>query len=103
MRLQESFCMLGPLVWMGSLVCAGELADPVRVEVAGVPLDVERIGHAAPFFGDFDGDGLPDLLVGQFEDGRLRVFRNLGTRTAPRFEQGEWFRAGGDFGRVPVG
>ena len=66
-------------------------------------LDVQRSGHAAPFFGDFDGDGLPDLLVGQFAEGKLRIYRNVGTRKEPRFDGYEWFKAGGDFGRVPVG
>src|SRR5262245_18747292 len=41
-----------------------ELLPPVHVEAAGRPVDVEREGHSAPCLGDFDGDGLPDLLVG---------------------------------------
>ena len=44
--------------------------EPVRLEAAGKPIDTE-IGHAAPFVCDFDGDGLKDLLVGQFGDGIL--------------------------------
>lgn len=81
----------------------GPFLPPVRVEAGGKPLDVERYGHAAPFVGDFDGDGLPDLLVGQFHEGRLRVYRNIGTKGKPRFGPYEWFQAGGDLGRVPVG
>ena len=81
----------------------GELLPPVRVEAGGKPVDVERSGHAAPFVGDIDGDGLPDLLVGQFDEGRLRVYRNIGTKGKPRFGPHTWFEAGGELGTVPVG
>ena len=79
------------------------LEKPAKILAGKQPLDVQRSGHAAPFVGDFDGDGLPDLLVGQFADGKLRIYRNVGTRQQPRFDGFEWFKAGGDFARVPVG
>ncbi|HUG92943.1 MAG TPA: FG-GAP-like repeat-containing protein [Planctomycetaceae bacterium] len=88
-----------------SAVRAGEtreLGDPIRIEAGGKPIDVE-IGHAAPWLGDFDGDGINDLLVGQFGDGKLRVYRNLGTNAAPRFEDFTWFQAGDGDGTVPSG
>ena len=69
----------------------------------GKPLDVERIGHAAPFVGDFYGDGKPALLVGQFSGGKLRVYRNLGTRTEPKFGDFEWFRASDGLGTIEAG
>jgi hypothetical protein len=80
-----------------------ELQSPIPIRVAGEPLDVERDGHSAPFVGDFDGDGVRDLLVGQFHEGRLRIYRNLGSNTKPRFESYTWFEAGGKPGSVPVG
>jgi hypothetical protein len=82
---------------------SAELAAPVHVEAGGRPLDVERSGHAAPFVADFDGDGLPDLLVGQYHEGRLRIYRNKGTRARPKFDTYEWFRAGGKIASVPEG
>jgi hypothetical protein len=51
------------------------LLPPIRVEAGGAPIDTE-IGHAAPFVGDFDEDGVNDLLVGQFGGGVLWVCRN---------------------------
>ncbi len=36
---------------------------PVRLEAGGKVIDTD-IGRAAPFVGDFDGDGVNDLLVG---------------------------------------
>jgi hypothetical protein len=81
----------------------GELLPPVQVQAGSRPLDVERSGHSAPFVGDFDGDGVPDLLVGQFHEGRLRIYRNTGTRERPRFDSYTWFEAGGQIASVPVG
>jgi hypothetical protein len=82
---------------------AGELAPPVQIEAGRRPLDVERSGHSAPFLGDFDGDGLPDLLVGQYDEGKLRIYLNRGSNERPKFDDFEWFQAGGQAGRVPEG
>ena len=82
---------------------SGDLHPPVRLTVAEEPLDVQRIGHAAPFFGDIDGTGRKDLLVGQFHEGRLRIYRNVGKNALPRFGDFTWFKAGADLGRVPTG
>jgi hypothetical protein len=80
-----------------------ELRPPVPVLVDGKPLDVGHDGHSAPFVGDFDGDGKLDLLVGQYHEGRLRVYRNSGSNARPRFTGYSWFEAGGKPGRVPEG
>ena len=69
----------------------------------GKPLDVARDGHSAPFVGDFDGDGKRDLLVGQYHEGRLRIYRNRGDNVRPRFDDFTWFEAEGRPGRVPEG
>ncbi|NQW04614.1 MAG: VCBS repeat-containing protein [Acidobacteria bacterium] len=46
-----------------------------------------RVGRrSTPTIVDVDGDGLPDLVIGQENSGRLSVAKNVGTRTAPRFE-----------------
>ena len=74
-----------------------ELDAPFRVEAAGKPVDVE-VGHAAPLFADFDGDGKPELLVGQFGSGKLRIYPNEGSATQPRFSAMRWFD-----GTVPTG
>ena len=82
---------------------SGELLPPVPVLAGGRPLDVQRDGHSAPFVGDFDGDGKRDLLVGQFHEGRLRVYRNTGTDSRPKFDSYTYFEAGGAVASVPVG
>jgi hypothetical protein len=64
----------------------GSRTDPrfelVSDEYGGI--DVGRRSH--PVFTDIDGDGLLDMVVGREEGGGV-VFRNVGTRSEPRFEQ----------------
>jgi hypothetical protein len=79
-----------------------DLAPPVRVEAAGKAIDTE-VGHAGPFFGDFDGDGVADLLVGQFGEGILRIYRNEAKSGAPKLAAGVKFKDGKEDGRVPTG
>ena len=82
---------------------AGDLQKPFRVTAQdGKPIDCE-IGHAAPFIADIDGDGLPDLLVGQFGGGKLRIYKNTGTKTEPKFGQFYWMKAGSADASVPAG
>jgi hypothetical protein len=79
-----------------------DLAPPVRIEAAGKPIDTD-VGHAAPFVGDFDGDGVNDLLAGQFGGGLLWIYRNEGTSAAPKLAGGLKFKDGEKEGTVPSG
>jgi hypothetical protein len=81
---------------------AADLAPPVQLQAGGQPINVD-MGHAAPFVADLKGDGRLVLLVGQFGDGKLRLYPNVGTRTDPRFDKFEWFHAGGRVATVPFG
>jgi len=101
--------MFGPLILALAAVAPGvaddparELLPPVRVEAAGKPIDT-AIGHAAPFVADFDGDGVRDLLVGQFGDGILWIYRNVGSNADPKFAAGVKFKDGNPDGCVPTG
>ena len=85
-----------------ALVLGDDLAPPVRLEAAGRPIDTEA-GHAAPFVCDWDGDGVQDLLVGQFGGGVLWIFRDEGTNAAPKLAAGVKFKQGAQDGVVPSG
>jgi hypothetical protein len=90
------------LIPLEKLVVAEDLAPPVRLEAGGKPIDTD-IGHAAPWVTDFDGDGVHDLLVGQFGEGLLWICRNEGTNMQPRLVAPEKFMQGKEDGRVPSG
>jgi len=77
---------------------AAEFERPVRLTADGVPVRVESPGYAAPCWADLDGDGKKDLLVGQFAQGKIRVFKNLG---AGRLAPGTWLQAAGKDAEVP--
>lgn len=78
-----------------------ELLPPVRLQAAGKPINT-HCGHAAPFVGDFDGDGVNDLLVGQMGHGQLWIYRNTGSNAAPKWAAGVMFKDGKADGRVPT-
>ena len=57
-----------------SALCAAEeprFHPPVRLKAGGVPIHVEAPGYAAPCLADLDGKGKMDLLVGQFNGGKI--------------------------------
>ena len=81
-----------------------ELAKPVRLEAGGQPINIAGVGHSAPFLADLDGDGKLHLLVGTFSEGQLRIYRNLGTNKAPKFDaKYDLLLDGKPEGTVPTG
>jgi len=81
------------------------LTEPVLVEAGDKPLlqQSRRYALEYPFVGDIDGDGFDDLLLGDHERGRLRVFRNVGTARAPRLAAPVWFDEMVPTGNIPKG
>lgn len=89
------------IILASSSVASGgpaEFQAPVRVKADGVPVQVEAPGWACPGWADIDGDGKEDLLVGQFNGGKIRVYRNLGNGN---FAAGEWLKADGVTAEIP--
>jgi len=94
-RLVVSALLLGA----GTAFCnAADFHPPVRLKAGNAAIRVESPGYAAPCWADINGDGKMHLLVGQFDDGKIQVFRHLG---AEMFAPGEWLQAGGEGAAVP--
>jgi hypothetical protein len=77
---------------------AADFEPPVRLKAGDAAIRVDSPGYAAPCWADLHGDGKMHLLVGQFDDGKIRVFRHLG---AEKFAPGEWLQAEGEVAEVP--
>ena len=90
-----STLLIGSGVACGS---AAEFQPPVRLEGGGSPVRVESPGYAAPCWADIDGDGKKDLLVGQFNEGKIRVYKNLG---GGKLAAGTWLQADGIDAEIP--
>lgn len=75
---------------------------PIRLQGDDGAIDVD-VGHAAPFLGDIDKDGKPDLLVGQFGQGRMRIYKNVAKEGEPRFAGFSWLMAEKEIASVPTG
>lgn len=76
--------------------------EPVKINADGSPIDL-KYGYAGPLFTDWDNDGLTDLLVGVFEWGRIKFYKNVGTNASPVLNYKGWLYAGGKILSVPSG
>lgn len=94
------------LTLFSTIIAAGAVAfggpagfhPPVRLTADGVPVHVEEPGWACPCWADIDGDGKKDLLVGQFNGGKIRVYKNLGDG---KLAAGDWLKADGAPAEIP--
>lgn len=66
---------------------------PYNLECAGTDIDVGY--YAAPCVVDWDGDGLKDLILGQFSGGNIRFYKNTGTNASPLFNSFSYLYADG--------
>ena len=83
----------------GTAFCgAADFEPPVRLKAGGAAIRVESPGYAAPCWTDLKGDGRMQLLVGQFNQGKIRAFKTLGTE---KFAPGQWLKAEGKVAEVP--
>ena len=68
---------------------------PVAIEANGTPINVGTGGNASPFVVDWNGDGKQDLLLGQYDGGKVRFYENVGEDTAPAFADFVYLQADG--------
>jgi hypothetical protein len=75
---------------------------PVRLTAADGVIDSgPSWGHCSPWVVDVDGDGVNDLVVGDFS-GLFRFYRNEGTNQKPRYAKAVNLQAGGVDAKVPI-
>jgi len=79
-----------------------KLGPGERVRDGEIDINVP-IGHAVPWVVDWNHDGKKDLVVGQFQKGRIRLYVNHGTDLEPRFQGFEYIRAGDAEISLPAG
>ena len=104
--MRTSFRMLVALVATGLLSTSPAMAqsedfefeDPVRLKAGDELIKTEAPGYACPALADLDGDGLKDLLVGQFSGGKIMIYPNLGKAG---FGEGEFLKADGEVAMLP--
>ena len=87
MRIPARF---SPLLFLITVLATADIPSflPAEfLECDGVKLDVGSYG--APLAVDWDGDGRKDLLCGQYDQGRIRFYPNVGTDEAPVFT--DWY------------
>ena len=82
-----------------------EPAPEKRLHFDSVLFDGTAYGALIPSFGDIDGDGRTDLLVGSRHprcgEGRLLVLRNRGPDEKPDYAPPEWFHDSTPTGLIP--
>jgi hypothetical protein len=92
-RLLLSALLLGG----GTAFCsAAEFEPPARLKAGDAAIRVENPGYAAPCWANLGGK--PHLLVGQFNQGKIRAFKYLGEE---KFAPGDWLQAEGKTAEVP--
>lgn len=109
-----------PLTYECAAADTSRFEPPVPLRANGEIINVTT-GHAAPCIYDFDGDGVRDLLVGEFGNrpfkgettqaagpghpwtaGKLRFYRNHGTDHAPLYKDYSYVQANGQDAQVPI-
>ncbi len=74
----------------------------VMLYADGASIAVESPGYACPTVVDVDGDGVDDLVVGQFAGGKMKWYRNTANETTtPEYAVGEWIRCDDEPAQVP--
>ncbi len=110
MKLRKSLINYATLTLFSALLlCASPaeakapkgFAEPIRLRAGDGFMKAER-GYATPCLADIDGDGTKELLVGQFQDGKIRIYEPTpGDQTGTRYDEGRWLEAGGKIAEVP--
>lgn len=98
------FQFLSPVAFIGFLLCNSLLAgsfdfeSPQLLKSSEGALKSDSPGYAAPCWGDVDGDGQNELLVGQFANGYIKVYE---AGAGGVFQKGEYLQVAGAPAKIP--
>jgi hypothetical protein len=87
-----------------SALAAGDynFAEPRQINGGDKAIVVEAPGYASPGLADLNGDGVPDLLVGQFREGKIGFYKGSKSKDGKlSFGAHEWLQAGGEIAKIP--
>jgi hypothetical protein len=78
-----------------SYAATPQFDQPVKIQANGQDINVGYGGNASPFMVDWDGDSKQDLLLGQYDGGKVRFYTNTGAHYAPTFGNFVYLQADG--------
>ncbi|MCA8915695.1 MAG: FG-GAP repeat protein [Planctomycetes bacterium] len=79
-----------------------EFEAPELLTAGGEAILTEAPGYAAPCLADIDGDGVRDLLVGQFKSGKINFYKGLKSDDGTlKFAKQQFLQADGEDAVVP--
>ncbi|MCB9895822.1 MAG: FG-GAP repeat protein [Planctomycetes bacterium] len=79
-----------------------EFEAPELLTAGGEAILTEAPGYAAPCLADIDGDGVRDLLVGQFKSGKINFYKGLKSDDGTlKFARQQFLQADGEDAVVP--
>lgn len=84
-------CFMASVAWAGD---TPEMQAGTPILSYGQPMKIEG-GHAIPEVADWNNDGRQDLLVGQYDGGKIRIYLNHGTNSTPSFDRFTYVQAFG--------
>jgi hypothetical protein len=83
-----------PLNSYRTLLAEDAFEKPVRLMADGKVIDTGKAwGHSSPCIEDLDGDGLQDLLLGDFR-GKFSIYKNVGQPNKPVYKSMGYLQAG---------
>jgi len=85
----------------GAMANSVEFEEPFRLEAGGEIICAESPGYACPTVFDLDADGKEDLIVGQFNGGKMMFYKNIGIPGKLKFAKGTWLMNGKKPASVP--
>jgi hypothetical protein len=104
-RLRAGFIIITATTFLSSASARAAFGPEEIIRAGGV--DVAVPGFSVPSLADWNGDGLPDCIVGEgglgTDAGKVRVYLNVGTISEPAFSHYLYIQSGGSDIEIPSG